>query len=69
MDPVLEREGVAPALCDCCTLHTPLCAGIALVFAGQELSVQESRSKIVGSCELAEKVLYEYDLVRVCTGR
>ena len=50
--PMLEREGVAPALGDCCTLHTPLCAGNALLFAGHELSVQERCTKVGGSHEL-----------------
>ena len=49
---VLEREGVAPVPCDCCTLHTPLCAGIAALFAAPGLCGRERYIKIVRSREL-----------------
>ena len=49
---VLEREGVAPVPCDCCTLHTPLCAGIATLFAAPGVGGHERYIKIVRSHEL-----------------
>ena len=41
---VLEREGVAAVPCDCCTLHIPLCAGIAALFAAPGLGGREKLS-------------------------
>ena len=50
--PVLHQHRFAPDHCPACTFGTPLGARRAVVFAGNELSVQERCTKVGGSHEL-----------------
>ena len=50
--PVLHEHRFAPDHCPACTFGTPLGARRTVVFAGNELSVQESDTKVGGSHEL-----------------